>query len=143
VLLFLLAQSLDLLETVDELPLHVGHHFPQTLDFICAAIQHVLQISKQFLFIIYEFFKFCDDKQVSDHGVIDCGYNFENQIQRTLMVFPLLLESALELGDGLLEADPLLHQLVDTPGGLLQLHCPLISFLAHILHVLGCQEQTT
>jgi hypothetical protein len=26
-----------------------------------------------------------------------------------LMGFPLLLESALELGDGLLEADPLLH----------------------------------
>jgi hypothetical protein len=30
----------------------VGHHLPQTLDFICAAIQHVLQISKQSLFII-------------------------------------------------------------------------------------------
>jgi hypothetical protein len=38
------------------------------------------------------------------------------------MGFPLLLESALELGDGLLEAGPLLRQLVDTLGELLQLH---------------------
>jgi hypothetical protein len=37
-LLFLLAQSLDLLEAVDELLLRVGHHLPQTLDFICAVI---------------------------------------------------------------------------------------------------------
>jgi hypothetical protein len=58
------------------------------------------------------------------------------------MGFPLLLESALELGDGLLEAGPLLRQLVDTLGELLQLHCPLISFLAHILHVPGRQRQT-
>jgi hypothetical protein len=56
--------------------------------------------------------------------------------------FPLLLESALELDDGLLEAGPLLRQLVDTLGELLQLHGPLINFLAHILHVPGCQRQT-
>jgi hypothetical protein len=37
------------------------------------------------------------------------------------MGFPLLLESALELDDILLEAGSLLHQLVDTPGGLFQL----------------------
>jgi hypothetical protein len=56
------------------------------------------------------------------------------------MGFPLLLESALELGDGLLEAGPLLRQLVDTLGELLQLHGPLINFLAHILHVPGRQR---
>jgi hypothetical protein len=56
------------------------------------------------------------------------------------MSFPLLLESALELGDGLLEAGPLLHQLVDTLGGLFQFHC---SFLVHILRVPGHQQQTT
>jgi hypothetical protein len=67
-------------------------------------------------------FKFSDDKQVSDHEVIDYGYDFESQIQRTLMGFPLLLESAVELDDGLLEAGSLLQQLVDTPGGLFQLH---------------------
>jgi hypothetical protein len=67
-------------------------------------------------------FKFCDDNQVSDYEVIDYGYDFESRIQRTLMGFPLLLESALELDDGLLEAGSLLHQLVDTPGGLFQLH---------------------
>jgi hypothetical protein len=67
-------------------------------------------------------FKFCDDKQVSDHEVIDYGYDFESRIQRTLMGFPLLLESALELDDSLFEVGSLLHQLVDTPGGLFQLH---------------------
>jgi hypothetical protein len=53
------------------------------------------------------------------------------------MSFSLLLESALELGDGLLEAGSLLHQLVDTLGGLFQLHC---SLLVHILRVPGRQR---
>jgi hypothetical protein len=60
--LFLFAQSLDLLEAVDELLLRVGHHLLQTLDFICAAIEHVLQVSKQLFFIIYEFLNFCGDE---------------------------------------------------------------------------------
>jgi hypothetical protein len=59
------------------------------------------------------------------------------------MGFPLLLESALELGDGLLEAGPLLRQLVDTLGELLQLHGPLINLLAHILHVPGRRDRRT
>jgi hypothetical protein len=63
-----------------------------------------------------------------------------NRIPRTLMGFSLLLESALELGDGLLEAGSFLHQLIDTLGGFFQPHC---SFLVHILHAPGHQKQTT
>jgi hypothetical protein len=40
------AQRLDLLETVDELFLRIGNHLLQSLDFVCAAIEHVLQVSK-------------------------------------------------------------------------------------------------
>jgi hypothetical protein len=68
--LLLFAQSLDLLEAVDELLLHVGNHLLEPLDFICAAIEHVLQVSKQLFFIIYKFLNFCGDEQVSEYIII-------------------------------------------------------------------------
>jgi hypothetical protein len=68
--LLLFAQSLDLLEAVDELLLRIGNHLLQPLDFICAAIEHVLQVSKQLFFIIYEFLNFCGDEQVLEYTII-------------------------------------------------------------------------
>jgi hypothetical protein len=41
-----------LLQAVNKLVFHVSKYLPQLLDLICAAIEHVLQISKQPFFII-------------------------------------------------------------------------------------------
>jgi hypothetical protein len=50
-LLLFFAQHLDLLKAVDELLFRVGDHLLQPLDVICAAIQHILHVSKQLFFI--------------------------------------------------------------------------------------------
>jgi hypothetical protein len=50
-LLLLFAQRLDLLEAAGELLFGVGDHLLQPLDVICAAIQHILHVSKQLFFI--------------------------------------------------------------------------------------------
>jgi hypothetical protein len=50
-LLLLFAQRLDLLKAVTELSFGVGDDLLQPLDIICAAIQHILHVSKQLFFI--------------------------------------------------------------------------------------------
>jgi hypothetical protein len=50
-LLLLFVQRLDLLKAAGELLFGVGDHLLQPLDVICAAIQHILHVSKQLFFI--------------------------------------------------------------------------------------------
>jgi hypothetical protein len=50
-LLLLFAQRLDLLKAVGELFFSIGDYLLQPLDVICAAIQHILHVSKQLFFI--------------------------------------------------------------------------------------------
>jgi hypothetical protein len=50
-LLLLLAQHLDMLKAIGELLFSVGDYLLQLLDISCAAIQHILHVSKQLFFI--------------------------------------------------------------------------------------------
>jgi hypothetical protein len=60
-LLVLLAQRFDLLQAVDELSFSIADHLLQPFNIICTAIQHILHVSKQLLFVFYYFPKLCGE----------------------------------------------------------------------------------
>jgi hypothetical protein len=97
------------------------------------VIEHVLQVSKQLFFIIYDFLNFCGDEQVSEYTIIAKRYKLARKIPHTLMRFSLLFELASKLGVSALQTGPLPRQFVNAPFGFFQPGGLLLGLLARIL----------